>query len=55
MEPTYSKQAKVALTFANALVRGSYEDAYQMLSISLQEELSLEALKETYEGMIKSL
>lgn len=43
----------VAIVFARALVAGKYKVAHEMLSASLQETISIEQLKETFETMIE--
>lgn len=52
MEPKDTQQGMIGFAFANALVAGEYNNAYNMLSTSLQAELSPILLKERFESMI---
>lgn len=53
LEPKDTSQGIVGFAFANALVAGEYDIAYNMLSTSLRAELSSADLKESFESMIK--
>ncbi|MEM7712188.1 MAG: hypothetical protein AAF349_01110 [Cyanobacteria bacterium P01_A01_bin.68] len=53
LEPKDTSQGIVGNAFANALVAGEYDVAYNMLSTSLQAELSSPELKESFESMIR--
>lgn len=53
LEPKDTSQGIVGFVFANALVAGEYNVAYNMLSTSLRAELSLVQLKEKFESMIR--
>jgi tetratricopeptide (TPR) repeat protein len=48
-----SAYCQVALSFAVALVAGNYQQAYELLSVSMQETLSPEDLAQAYEAMIE--
>ncbi len=52
-EPRDTLSGAVAIAFARALVAGKYKIAHEMLSASLQEAVSVEHLKKTYETMIE--
>ena len=53
LEDQKTPYGQVALTFATALVNGKFEDAYSLLSRSIQDDWPPQLLKDTYEEMVE--
>lgn len=52
-KPGDSAQGIVGLMFANALIKGEFDSAYNLLSDSLKKELTPEKIKEQFNSMIE--
>jgi hypothetical protein len=53
LEPKDTPQGLVGFAFANALVKGEYDVAFNMLSAQLQIEFTPSRLKEKFESMVE--